>query len=138
MNSCLARRLNAFLIDVGIAYLLYFALGAPEPVGADPAPALLLLTWVIRVVPEKILARSPGKMLLRLDAVGPWWAPLVRHLWLIIPVPLAYLVPVIPWYSLLATVIGISALLHPANRSLADRLAQTTVIPRGAGCALPG
>lgn len=138
MNSCLARRLIAFLIDVGIAYLLYFALGAPAPVGADPAPALLGLTWAVRALPELVWRRSPGKMIMRIDAVGPRWAPLVRHLWLIIPVPLAYLVPVIPWYSLLATVIGISALLHPANRSLADRLAQTTVIPRGAGCALPG
>lgn len=138
MSSCLARRLLAFLIDVGLAYLLYFTLGAPDPVGVDPAPALLLIVWVLRAVPELFWRRSPGKMIVRIDAVGPWWAPLVRHLWLIVPVPLAYLAPSVPWYSLLATVIGVSALLNPANRSLADRLAQTTVIQRGAGCALPG
>ncbi|GAB3703317.1 RDD family protein [Corynebacterium nasicanis] len=138
MSSCLARRLIAFLIDVGIASLLYLALGSPGAGGVDPAPALLGLTWAVRTLPELVWRRSPGKMMMRIDAAGPRWAPLVRHLWLIIPIPLGYLLPVVPWYSLLACVIGLSALLAPDHRSLADRAAHTTVIQRGAGCALPG
>lgn len=138
MSSCLARRLIAFLIDVALAYLFYFALGAPAPIGVDPAPALLGLTWAVRALPELVWRRSPGKMIMRIDAVGPRWAPLVRHLWLLVPIPLALVLPAVPWYSLLVLAVGVSALLDPANRTLADRAARTVVIQRGQGCALPG
>ncbi|QGU04029.1 RDD family protein [Corynebacterium comes] len=143
MSSCLTRRLIAFLIDVALAYVLFFAAAWlwpawAEPVGVDPAPLLLLITFAVRALPELVWRRSPGKMILRLDAVGPRWAPLVRHSWLWLPVPLALALPAVPWYSILAIVLGLSAVLAPDGRSGADRLARTTVIARGRGCALPG
>lgn len=137
MSSCLTRRLVAFLIDVVLAYAVYFALGAPEPVGVDPAPALLAVTWALRAVPELLWHRSPGKALLRIDVVGPRWAPLVRHLWLLLPIPLALVAPAVPWYSLFAVAVGVSAYLAADNRSLMDRAARSTVLQRGSGCALP-
>lgn len=137
MSSCLARRLVAFLIDIALAYVIYFAVGAPEPVGVDPAPALLFITWALRAVPELIWRRSPGKMIVRIDVIGPRWAPLIRHLWLLLPVPLALLAPMVPWYSLFAVAVGASAFFARDNRSLADRAARSTVLQRGVGCALP-
>ena len=137
MSSCLARRLIAFLVDVVLAYLLYFAVGAPEAVGVDPAPVLLLLTWAVRSLPELVWRRSPGKMMLRIEVIGPRWASLIRHLWLLLPVPLVFVAPAVPWYSLFALTVGASAFLAADNRSLADRAARSTVIQRGVGCALP-
>ena len=64
--------------------------------------------------------------------------PRFRHLWLLVPIPLALVLPAMPWYSLLVLAVGVSALLDPANRTLADRAARTVVIQRGQGCALPG
>lgn len=137
VSSCLARRLVAFLIDVVLAYAVYFAVGAPEPVGVDPAPALLAITWVLRAVPELIWRRSPGKMLVRIDVVGPRWAPLIRHLWLVLPIPLGMAALMVPWYSLFAVAVGVSAYATKDNRSLADRASRSTVLQRGVGCSLP-
>jgi len=137
VSSCLARRLVAFLVDVALAYVVYVAVGAPEPAGVDPAPALLAITWALRAVPELLWRRSPGKMLVRIDVTGPRWAPLIRHLWLLLPIPLGTLAPAVPWYSLFAVAVSVSALLATDNRSWADRAAGSTVIQRGTGCSLP-
>lgn len=134
MSSCLARRLIAFLLDVALAYAVYITIGAPEPVGTDPAPALLALTWTVRAVPELIWRRSPGKMFLRIHVIGPRWAPLIRHLWLLLPIPLGLVAPMVPWYSLLAVTVGVSAYVAADNRSFADRAARSTVLQRDAGC----
>ena len=58
MSSCLARRLVASLIDVVLAYAVYFAVGAPEPVGVDPAHrrrgvARMLLEPLVRAADER-------------------------------------------------------------------------------------
>lgn len=136
MNSCLTRRLVAFLIDVALAYGIYFLLGAPESPGVDPPPLLLFLTWLLRVVPELFWRRSPGKMILRIDALGPAWAPPVRHSWLILPVPLGMVFPAIPWYSLFVLLVGASAVLSPTQRSVADRLTRSTVVQQSQSCAV--
>lgn len=143
MGGCHARRLIAFLIDVALAYVLFFASarlwpGAAAQIGADPAPLLLSITFGVRALPELIWRRSPGKMILRLDAVGPRWAPLLRHAWLLLPVPAALFLPAVAWYSMFAGAVALSAVVSPDGRSLADRAARTTVIQRGRGCALPG
>ena len=142
MTGCLSRRLLAFLLDVALAYAAFLPLawlwpGAAQPLGADPAPLLLALTYAVRALPELLWRRSPGKMVLRLEAAGPRWAPLLRHSWLWLPVPLALLLPAVPWYSLLAGVVGLSALFSPGGRSVADVVARTTVVQLGRGCALP-
>lgn len=143
MSGCQARRLIAFLVDVALAYAVFFPAtwlwpASAEQVGTDPAPLLLVVTFAVRALPEVVWRRSLGKMLLRLDTVGPRWAPLVRHSWLLAPVPLALLIPAVPWYSIVLLTLGLSAVLSPDGRSLADRAARTTVIQRGRGCALPG
>ena len=68
--------------------------------------------------------------------ISTW--PLLRHAWLLLPVPAALFLPAVAWYSMFAAAVALSAVVSPDGRSLADRAARTTVIQRGRGCALPG